>query len=124
MKFYQAIASTLEACRNCVARDNQEWIDWHEDCLSPLADKLPNGAGIDCGTAIDWKESNDKRFVLQSSFHHMDNSGYTYWTEHTIRVYPDWEGIRLTITGRDVNDIKDYLYELYQDVLTQELEGE
>jgi hypothetical protein len=44
----------------------------------------------------------------------MNEGGmYDAWTEHTIRVRPSLSsGFTLTISGRDRNEIKEYLHEL------------
>jgi hypothetical protein len=78
---------------------------------------LPSGSGIDNGTKV--ADISDSALLLSCGFHHMNDGGmYDGWTEHTIRVKPDWRGIKLTVTGRNRNEVKDYLGELYYDALT------
>jgi hypothetical protein len=52
----------------------------------------------------------------------MSDGYYDGWTDHTVKVYPDWSGVRLNITGRNRNDIKDYLYETWDYALSQEID--
>jgi len=51
--------------------------------------------------------------------------GYDGWTEHTITVRPDLiHTIVLGISGRNRNDIKDYLYDVYHHILTLDVRHE
>lgn len=122
-----AIAETLEAHRNCVRSGNREWQAKHAARLSQLADRLPSGSGIDSGTTIDIDASTTDRIVLRCSYHHMNDGGmYDGWTEHRIVVRPSFfGGIDLKISGRNRNDIKDYLHDIFMQTLLEpvELEG-
>ena len=79
----------------------------------------PSGSGLDNGTALDVKASKPERLVFVADFHHMDTNGYyDGWTCHTVIVTPSLAcGFVLRITGRDRYDIKDYLYEVYDQAL-------
>jgi hypothetical protein len=118
---YQLIASIIDARLRCIEQNNVEWVGKHEDALNQLADCLPSGSGIDCGTAIDWADSKPERIVLRLSFHHLHDSGmYDGWTEHEIIVTPSLiHDYTLRITGKNRNDIKDHLSELYGYALSQ-----
>jgi hypothetical protein len=48
-----------------------------------------------------------------------DGGFYDGWTEHTVVVTPSFRGINLRISGRDRNQIKEYLYETYDYALTR-----
>lgn len=115
------IASLLQARRNCIASGNSEWQARHEAALNYIADNLlPSGSGIDNGTAIDWTTSTDSKIVLHMPFHHMDEHGYyDGWTDYTVIVRPDWDGVRIAVQGKDRSDTKNYLAELLDDVLGQ-----
>jgi hypothetical protein len=118
----QEIARTVGAYKRCAATPGHDWTDKHMDRLNELAALLPSGSGIDCGTKIDTDLSGDEKVVLTFSYHHMDQNGYyDGWTEHTAVVTPSFMGINLRITGRDRNETKDYLYQTYEYVLTQEV---
>lgn len=108
----QDIASTIVAYKNCIAMNNTLWQEKHLEHIHELQEELPSGSGIDCGTKIDIDRSNGSRVVLTCEYHHMNESGYyDGWTEHTIYVTPSFDGIDLHITGRNRNEIKDYLHE-------------
>lgn len=105
---------------NCRAAGNNEWLDRHEATLDRLVDMLPSGSGIDSGTTLDRDSCTATKLVLTLGFHHMNDGGmHDGWTEHAIIVTPSFDGINLRITGRDRNGIKNYLGELYHQVLTE-----
>lgn len=83
---------------------------------------MPRGSGIDCGTELDMDRSNPNKLVFIVSYHHMDeHGGYDGWTEHKIIVVPDLAfQFNLGITGRNRNDIKDYLHSVYAAALNEE----
>jgi hypothetical protein len=114
------IARTLEAHANCVKNNNTEWkIRWEEK-LVELEGKLPHGSGVDNGVEIDMSSTADK-IVLTVSFHHMDENGfYDGWTDHKAIVRPSFGGINIKITGKNRNEIKEYLADLFHHVLTSE----
>lgn len=137
---YSELAAAIEARRNCsqqkaapsplpdgyVAKAemvNPEWFDKHTERIRELSKLLPSGSGIDCGTKVDLDASHGEKIVLYASFHHMNDNGmYDGWTEHTITVTPSFRGINLRISGRNRNDIKEYLYETYEYALSQDVE--
>lgn len=84
----------------------------------------PSGSGIEMGTALSEK-STPEQIVFGTHFHHVDeHGGYDGWTEHSVRVKASLLfGIDITVGGRNRNDIKDYLGELYQQWLLSEMEG-
>ena len=126
MKLYEKIAHLINAIDNCANRTprNTEWEDRHTDTIEQLIkDMMPSGSGIDRGTEIDFYRSTDQKLVFTFGFHHMDeHGGYDGWTEHKAIVTPDLAfGMKLKITGRDRNFIKEYLHETYHYALTQEV---
>ena len=108
-------------------RAEGEWYDrvcWR---LDRLIDMLPHGAGINSTSEIiDYnmdKNGNCTMVSFRSDYHHMNADGYyDGWTQHTVKVYPDWAGVRLNITGRNRNDIKDYLHETWDYALSQDID--
>ena len=126
---YSELATAIQVRRNCAeitpvgVMKSHEWFDKWTDRIKELVDMLPSGSGIDCGTKIDLDASHAEKIVLYVSFHHMNDVGYyDEWTEHTITVSPGFNGINMRISGRNRNDIKDYLYETYDYALTREVE--
>jgi hypothetical protein len=114
------LSAAIEARKNCQQSGNAEWLDRWEERINQLVGMLPSGSGIDSGTKIDLDKSHADKLVLYTAFHHMNEVGYyDGWTEHTITVTPSFLGINLRISGRDRNQIKDYLYGTYEYALTR-----
>lgn len=123
-RLYSKIAGTLQAYKNCIESGNKEWEEKHEETLEKLVDKLPSGAGIDSGIELNFEESKINKLVFNFSFHHMDEmGGYDGWTDHKLIVKPDlYFGAELIITGRNKNQIKEYLSDIFYPVLFEEVE--
>ena len=117
-----SIASLLQAIENCKQSGNREWQEAHEARLSQIVrNYLAPGSGID-RAALVRHECTPNKIVLMCEFHHMNDAGYyDGWTAHKITVRPSFDGIDLTIGGRDRNQIKDYLADTYHYALTQEI---
>ena len=115
----QEIAQKVQAIKNCKATGNQQWERTYSDQLDELEKLLPSGSGIDRGTTIDREKSSRQKVVLKCEYHHMDENGYyDGWTSHSVIVTPEFHGgIEIRITGRDRNDIKDYLTDTFDHVL-------
>lgn len=123
---YKEIASRLVAMANCEKSNNVEWYDNHKDAIESLIeDFLPSGSGVDAGTKLDFDASMGEKLVFRASYHHMNADGYyDGWTDHTITVTPSLAfGISIQISGRDSNDIKEYLHEIFHDALTLEVDS-
>ena len=138
-KLYEIIAgkvqhlSTLnDKLSNATGRDDElarleEIADRVEQDLSNLRDLLPSGSGIDNGTRIDirkcWVKSDEVvKLTLNTSYHHMNDTGYyDGWTDHVVTIRPTLtsSGFSLAITGRNRNDIKDYLGEVFEGALNE-----
>jgi hypothetical protein len=124
MKVYQKLATAIDAYHRCVKEGNELWEEKHKETIDAIMDTAPSGSGIDHGTTLDLDASTANKLVFTFGYHHMDEmGGYDGWTEHALRAYPSFVcGVELTISGRDRNDIKDYLYEVYQGWLSEEWE--
>lgn len=120
----ETIASTLDALTRCPV--GHEWHDRHHARLTEIEKNyLPSGSGIDCGTKIDRARSTASRIVFTTEFHHMNNVGmYDGWTEHAIIARPSFiGGFDLRVTGRDRNEIKDYLADVFDTALRETLDN-
>ena len=122
MKTYKAIAQKIQAMENCEKTGNQEWLTKHRDAIKGIMDNAPSGSGFDSGTELD-DTSTPKKLVFTTSFHHMNEGGmYDGWTSHTITVKPslcfDFD---LKVSGKDRNQIKDYIGEMFQSFLDEEI---
>lgn len=125
MKVYQRLASLVQARANC-ANGNNEWFERHTDAAEDLVKEyMPSGSGFDAGTKIDFDKTTPERLTFTTSFHHMNENGYyDGWTKHNVVVTPSLAfGFNLRVTGRDRNDIKDYIAETFQDALSDELKA-
>lgn len=121
---YQEIAIRLNAMRTCEARGNKEWKDKHEEWIETAVKKhFPSGSGFDAGTKLD-DNSTDERLIFNTSFHHMDGHGYyDGWTDHCVIVTPSLMfGFKLRVTGRDKNQIKEYILDCFYEALMKEVE--
>lgn len=129
-KVYHRLALALQARASCKKdlernpndQNKKYWLSHWTDVIEHIQDNhLPHGSGIDSGCCIDNDSVNP--IIIYTAFHHMDEcGGYEGWTEHTIKVYPDFiSDITLKITGKNRNMIKDYLYELFYNDLTSEM---
>jgi hypothetical protein len=110
--------------QSCEASGNSEWSRKHRERIETLVQKhFPSGSGFDVGTGIDLDASSEEKLVLHTSFHHMNEGGmYDGWTDHIIRVYPSLAfGFRTTISGRDRNQIKEYMGECFCNALSAEV---
>lgn len=124
---YQRIASSLEAQANCDRSGNAEWRHLHAQTVVNLVRKfMPSGSGFDSGTTLDFDSSDQSRLTFATSFHHMNEHGfYDGWTEHGVVITASLaHGIDMRITGRDRNQIKDYLAETFDVALRRVLTDE
>jgi len=105
---YREIAQRLQAMANCVRSDNDVWYGKHRDAIEKIISEfMPSGSGIDSGTSL------------------ISNGYYDGWTQHTVIVRPSLSsGIEVTITGRNRNEIKDYLADIYKTALLAEFDSE
>lgn len=124
MKVFQEIPHLLVAIANCkkAGESHAEWLDRHEDRLEAIMRAAPSGSGIDSGTKLD-DSSTPENLVFTFEYHHMNENGmYVGWTNHKCVVTPSLQfGYLLKITGRNRNDIKDYLYDVYAEWLNSEV---
>lgn len=123
-KLYARLASLVAARLNCITSGNTDWRDRHEDEAGKLVlNHMPSGSGFDNGTKIDFDASTGEKLVFHTAFHHMNEGGYyDGWTEHVVTVTPSFlGGFSLKISGRDRNDIKDYISESFSLALNAEI---
>lgn len=118
-----AIAKAVGSLKRCQDNDNTEWAEKHANALLELMESAPSGSGIDCGTKL-LEESTAEHLQFGADYHHMDEGGgYDGWTTHVIHVTPSFEtGFDLRITGRDRNQIKQYLADVYSAWLGEDIE--
>jgi len=114
------LASLVVAIGNCERTGNEEWAHRHAEAIGAI--DLPSGSGFDAGTSFDVDANvalGGKRLRFDVSFHHMNEDGfYDGWTDHTVTVYPEFDGVRVVVGGRDRNDIKGYIGEVFHEAMT------
>lgn len=123
----QRFAELIQARANCAQSGNAEWFERHTDRIAQLnREAMPHGAGFDNGVEVvldsihsDAGCSTGSKLVFRTAFHHMDeHGGYAGWTDHIVTVKPAFIGdFDLTVSGRDRNQIKDYIGETFAQAL-------
>jgi hypothetical protein len=124
-KLYVALSRTILAYRNCFKRGNLDWERKHMDrVLALIKEHMPSGSGFDNGTSLDVDASTEEKLVFSTGYHHMNENGfYDGWTEHKVTVRASLAfGFRLTVSGRNRNDIKDYIGEAFHFALSTDVD--
>ena len=76
-----------------------------------LFKNFPIGSGI-CNTEV--ISVTDKKIVIGFSYQHYNDNGYHEgYTNHECRITAKFDDFNIYISGRNKNDIKDYLHELF-----------
>ena len=121
--FYKALAATLATLAQPNIEANEKAFTAWETRLESLLEMLPSGSGIDSGTELDPKSTPDK-LIFKFSFHHMNGNGYyTKWTQHKAIVTPSLQhDFDLRVTGPTHDGIREYLGDLFQQVLTEDVD--
>lgn len=127
-KLYKVFAITIDALKRCLEKSTESaphpWADKHQDRLDQLMDRYaPSGSGVDPGTTLDLEASSADKLVFHCGFHHMDEHGfYDGWTDHTITIKPSLgRDFTLNLSGKNRNDIKTYLGDLFYEFLMTEV---
>jgi len=108
MKVYEALAQAVGG------RRNEKWTCTMEKKVYTIMQGAPSGSGIDLGTQFIPEKSGREKLVFSVDYHHMNENGfYDGWTEHLVIVTHDLRGLNIRITGKNRNDIKDYLGDVY-----------
>lgn len=124
MQLYQKIASTIISIKNCEKSGNQQWIEKQKDTLYDIErQKLPRGSGIDSGCKINLEKSNEQKIVIDVPYHCMDENGYyAGWRDYQIIIRAHLAfGATVDVKGRDYDGLKDYLADLFNYVIGEEV---
>ena len=124
VKLYKRLAQLIDARSSCAKSNNLDWLSRHRDAAIDLvAEHMPSGSGFDTGTRLNQDASSGERLVFETAFHHMNEHGmYDGWTSHTVRVYPSLAyDFRLTVSGPNRNNIKEYVGEIFSEALAREV---
>lgn len=121
-KLIEILASRIKARQNCAESQNAEWYEKHSEVIDKITKMLPSGSGLDNGSVIDKTSSNDKKIIIRTSFHHMDENGfYDGWTDHCLTITPTFAGIDIKVSGSNRNDIKEYIADCFYEVLMSDV---
>lgn len=103
------LATFCESRHNADKSGNTLWFNhWTSIVRKVVEEYMPSGVKIDLD------KSNSKKLVFHTAFHHMDENGYyDGWTEHTVTVRAAFDGFEITISGKDRNEVKDHLHEVF-----------
>ncbi len=123
----QILARSLFSIENEAKRtdtSHRKFSEAREDLIDNIArNYLPSGSGFDNGSRVNMEKSTPNRIIIDTAFHHMNENGYyDGWTEHSVIVAPSlvW-GYEIRVTGRNRNEIKDYIAETFQHALSRVL---
>jgi hypothetical protein len=112
------LANAIAAYKNCKASGNVEWAEKHLEKIEGICNNLPSGSGFDAGTEILLDKCTPNRLVFFTEFHHLSDGYYVGWTKHNVIVEPSFSGFHISITGRNFNDIKEYISDVFNDLFT------
>lgn len=99
--------------------DDTKFVAMWTPVLEEINSRLPRGNGFNSGSEFLPGNSTESRLVFATSFHHMDEcGGYDGWTEHNVIVTPRFGGFDIRVTGRNHNEIKDYIGDIFHDALS------
>lgn len=119
----QCLASHIVARLNSIKSNNADWIEIHSDRIEQIVKEfLPSGSGFDDGCKIDLAVSDADKIVIQTAFHHMKDGFYDGWTHHNVTIRPGFEAVKMSISGQDRNQIKDYIYQSFGFALDEMIE--
>jgi len=124
IKLYVALARKVGAYHRSLGAASKDWASKHLAAVEYFCkNHLPSGAGFDSGTTLIVAKSTADRLVLHTEYHHMNEAGYAGWTSHEVVVRPSLAyGIDLLVKGRDRNEIKEYIGDIFQEALTSLVE--
>lgn len=117
MKVYEALAQAAER------RDDEKCADIMRGKIYNIMKGAPSGSGIDSGTSFIPGECNKKQLVFFTSYQHVDENGYyDARTYHRVIVTHNLLGLNIRVTGRNKNNIRDYLSNVYRDWLMRDVD--
>lgn len=116
---YKSLQAVLEyeedPFKQKVIRERLERV---EMLINRLEEHLPSGSGFNDPATLDLDASNSHKLVFNVSFHHMNEHGfYDKWTHHSVVVSPSFDGFLLKVTGKNHNQIKEYIHDIFSGIL-------
>lgn len=125
MELYQSLAGLAQARINCIKNNNQEWLEKHTDKIETLLYALPHGSGINGKWYVDYTKTHGNKITLTNTYDTMNENGY-YDTvvNFSLTILPSLQfGFEMHIRGNfgKYQDVKDYLYDILRESLSQEV---
>jgi hypothetical protein len=120
----EALSNALAQLRGLRANHplDYPWIPAVESWIERLAEDSPSGSGIDGGSRFLVDESTPQKLRFSSDYHHMNDAGmYDGWTDHVATCVPTFQGPEVFVSGRNRNDIKEYLAYLWSEWFQAEI---
>jgi len=129
MKRYKYLAMKLQAASNCInmfgTAFNPLWYEKHKEDIDKQMETAPNGSGFDNGTTLVEEDCNSKKLVFLTAYHHLDDIGYyVKWTDHKVIITSAFDGFDMRITGKNFNGIKEYIADVFNAWLNEDVETE
>lgn len=111
----EALSRAIVSGRNAEASGNTVWAEKWQARIADIMDGAPWGSGFDNGTHLgSGHKQSDRRLTFATSFHHMSDGGfYDGWSDHIITIDATFTGLGVKVSGRNRNDIKDYIAEVF-----------
>lgn len=110
----------------CIDNGRPEMAEAWERVLERCFANLPQGSGFDCGTTFNLAESKEgTKLVFDTSYHYMTEAGYyDGWYDFKVVVRPTFSGFSLKVIGKDRDGIKEYIADVFYDVLAADASGD
>jgi len=103
---------------NKQAKDIEKYAS--ELAIKNLLNDLPSGSGLDNGVCFKLHLSQPNKLIFTFGFHFLNENGYyAGWEQYRLTCTPTFDSYRnfkILITGKNRNQIKDYLYDLFYEV--------
>lgn len=113
------LASCIDARHRNQKLGREDWVNQFDEKIQELIKCLPSGSGFDAGTKLNLSDSKAEKIVFETKFHHLNERGfYEGWTSHSIIITPSLQfGYKMRITGPNKHDIKEYIREVFDNLL-------
>jgi uncharacterized protein YukJ len=109
-------------------KDNLSFKPYTEQAIENIDNIIdnyfPSGSGIDSSCKYDKESSTPEKIVITFGFHFMNDNGfYDGWIDYKLIVKADKNMVYpyiIKIVGKDRQDVKSYLYDIFYTVLKTE----